>query len=191
MKLKQYTLYKMNFDSKCTHASACLMGLSFFFCIFYYLGLGYAFRGGAGLWLFCVILPLLIGGAYVLLAALKCGTPILYGGLGSALLLLMAVIACFSGSVLRSMLGLLAYGICGILFFATLGGYVPDKAPVSILIGLCMGLRVLLFDLRGLSLVQWILELSYLALLFSLLLLPCGLRRKRKKSVHKAEKTDA
>ncbi len=191
MKLKQYTLYTMNFDSKFTHASLCLMGLSFFFRIFYYLGLGFAFQGGAGLWLFCVILPLLVGGAYVLLGAAKSGTPMLYGGLGLALLLLMAVMSCLSGSALRSLLGLLAYGSCGILFLATAGGYVPDKAPISILIGLCMGLRVLLFDLRGLSLTQWTLELSALALLLSLLLLPCGLRRKRIKSSPKAEKTDA
>lgn len=191
MKLKQYTLYKMNFDSKFTHASLCLMGLSFFFRIFYYLGLGYAFQAGAGLWLFCVILPLLIGGAFVLLGALKSGSPMLYGWLGLALLLLMAVMSCFSGSVLRSILGLLAYGICAILFLATAGGYVPDKAPVSLLIGLCMGLRVLLFDLRGLSLVQWCLELSALALLGALLLLPCGLRRKRTRTPQKAEKTDA
>ncbi len=188
--LKQYTLYHMNFDSKYTHVSLCMMGLSFFFRIFYYLGLGYAFQGGAGLWLFCVILPLLVCGAYVLLGAAKSGSPMLYGGLGLALLLLMAVMSCFSGSLLRSLLGLLGYGCCGILFLATLGGYVPDKAPISILIGLCMGLRVLLFDLRGLSLAQWILELSALALLFSLLLLPCGLRRKRTRALQKAEKID-
>lgn len=191
MKLKQYALYIMNFDSKYTRASLCLMGLSFFFRIFYYLGLGYAFQGGAGLWLCCVILPLLIGGIYVLLGAAKCGTPMLYGWLGLALLLLMAVMNCFSGNVLRSVLGLLAYGICGILLLATAGGYVPDKAPVSCLIGLSMGLRVLLFDLKGLSLVQWVPELSALALLFSLLLLPCGLRRKRMRTLRKAEKTDA
>ncbi len=187
MSMKQYVRYKMNFDSKFTHASLCLMGLSFFFRIFYYLGLGYAFQGGVGQWLLCVILPLLAGGAYVLLGVMKRGTATLYGVLGLALLLLMAVTSCFSGSVLRSVLGLVAYGFSGILFLASAGGYVPDKTPVSVLIGLCLGLRVLLFDLYGLSLVQWILELSSLAMLLSLLLLPCGLRRKRKKAPHKAQ----
>lgn len=181
MEKNQSNRYRMDFGSGCCRASLCAIGLSLFLRMGYYLGLGAIFGCSAGRWLLCFVLPVLLCVLYILAGTLERGLPLLYSIIGCCLHFLLAVEGFFAGSILQGFFGLLFFLFCGALLLAIPLGVVEGPAWPALCTGLYLMLRVLLFDLRGLTWSDWLLELSALAALLALLLLPLAFSRRRPK----------
>ena len=173
MKMKQYHRYHIKFSGAWYNASCVFMGMSLFLMAIYYLGLTALADHGAAKSIFCLFLPLAATGGYiVLLRVLRWDAPGIYAMLGAFLCLLMIIGLFFTGNVIRILLGILWYAVCGFLLLAYAAGFLPEKLPVGVVFGIAIAVRVLFFSLGKLSLIGWIGEGATLFALAGLLCLP-------------------
>lgn len=176
MKIKQYHRYHMKFSGAWYNASCIFMGMSLFLLATYYLGFTALADHGVAKSIFCVFFPLVaIGGYIVLLRILRWDAPGIYAMLGAFLCLLLIIGLFFTGNVIRILLGILWYAICGFLLLAYAAGFVPGKLPVGMVFGISIVVRVLFFSLGKLSLIGWIGEGAILCALVGLMCLPSAM----------------
>jgi hypothetical protein len=172
VEMKQYKQYRMDFGGKVLNLFSILCGLSLFFRVAYYFMLINPVGCPVAEVLLSMILPLLLcAAAMVVLKYFKLNAPGVVGIIGAAMCLCLMCGTFFSGGVLRIILAVAFYLAAGTLLLMTVGGYVPTRQFSVISFCLILLVRVLFFipgfDIRG-----WVLEISDLAILTALILLP-------------------
>ena len=180
--MKQYHQYQMDFEGKGTGFSALCMGISVFLSALYYLG--FSNMADVGVWelIVCLWLPVVLGIGYlVLLRILKWNAPGIYAMIGAGMCLLLILQSFCSGSAGRVVIGIPVYLVCGVVLMIVVGGFFPAKLPASLMFGIAIGVRVVFFDLGGLTVMEWMAEGAALACLASLLFLPMGLKEVNRK----------
>ena len=156
MEMKRYRRFRMDFGGFWLNAHCILCGFAFFLRIAYYFMFVNPTLCSSSEVIFSMILPLLLCGAsMVVLKYFKLNAP---------------------GT--EAIIGAL---MCICLLIGTLGGYVPTRQFVLLLLGLIFALRVLFFR-PGWSLLGWILELSDLSILASLIALPLSMNPVQRKT---------
>ncbi len=179
--MKQYFRYQMDFASRWLTASTGCMGLSLFFRMVYYFGItNLADRNFVEI-LFSALIAAAVSVAYIFLIRLKkLNAPGVYGILGAVMCLCLLLGSILSGSVVRMLLGIVWYLLCGGVILTFAGGYLPGKTPVLAAFGVAIVCRLLFFPAAGLG--GWIKELGDLFSLAAFLLLPYGMKAGRMKA---------
>ena len=179
--MKQYHKYQMNFKSKFAAASVVCMGISMFLTALYYLGLCYLSDFSAGKLVVCLWLPMLLGIAYVvLMGVVRLNAPGTYALLGVIGCVIQILGTFVSGDMGRVLLGIPANLLAIIVLIIVVGGYFPAKLPAALVFGIVIALRLVVFDIGRLSLLQWVEESAWLFMLASFMFLPLSLKETRK-----------
>lgn len=174
--MKQYHRYKIDFDSEAVVWSGVCMGVSIFALVAYYLGLERGAMLGAGAKLIHLWLPLVLCTVYTLLLRIfRWNAPGLYAVFGCLFCLLLMISLFSCGNVLRIVLGVIGYLLCGALLVFAAGGYLPGRLPASVGFGVILAVRLLCFDLGKISGLDWIPEIAQLCMIAGLMLLPIGM----------------
>lgn len=146
----QIKRYRMDFDGKGISAAGIFLGAALLFRIVYYFGFMRFFDAGVAEILFWLVLPgLLELGAIALLRAVRFNAPGVYGIFGAVECFLLVVMCFGYGSILRTILGILAYLACGGLIFTCSAGWL-SKEIASFMFVLTCTVRILAFELPGL-----------------------------------------
>ena len=131
---------------------------------------------------FSMILPLLLCAAVlVMLRFFRINAPVVLGAFGAALCLLLMIGTFFTGGTLRILLAVIFYLLAAALLAGTAAGFVPTRQFSVILLCAIFLVRILFFR-PGLDLFAWTKEVSDLAILVAVILLPGTLRPLRKKN---------
>ena len=172
----------MNFDSKWVANASLCMGISLFASALYYLGFT-NFKDVPGLELaFCFWLPMILGFTYLVLIRVKqWNAPGAYAILGAVMCLMLVLQTVVTGNTAEIIIALPLYILSALVLVVVMGGFFPAKLPAMLMFGVTIGVRVMFFDLVGLTLAQWITEAAKLACLASLLFLPMGTKEITKK----------
>lgn len=180
--MKQYHQYRMQFNSKGVLYSSVCMGISLFLSVLYYLAVNSLDTFSGGILVTQLWLPLILGIAYlVLLRGVRYNAPGLYAIIGVFFCLLYILGSFGSGSFAQVLVALLCWTVCAAALVVVMGGFFPSRLPASLLFGIAIGLRVLLFDLGRLSLVEWLGEAPHLFSMAAFLLLPLGLKERARR----------
>ena len=171
--MKRSIRYRMNFSGKWMTWSTVLMALSFFASMVYGFGISNLATAGFGRAVFMMLIPSLISALYVFfLRVQKLNAPGVYGILGAAICACLLFSAFFSGSIIRIILSILWYPICGGVLLFFMGGNSISGSAVTVIFGITMGVRFLFFPVSVFQTGEWIREVAVLSSLASLLLLP-------------------
>ena len=182
MEMKRYRRFRMDFGGFWLNAHCILCGFAFFLRIAYYFMFVNPTLCSSSEVIFSMILPLLLCGAsMVVLKYFKLNAPGTEAIIGALMCICLLIGTFFGGGVLEIILGVLLYLAAAVLLIGTLGGYVPTRQFVLLLLGLIFALRVLFFR-PGWSLLGWILELSDLFILASLIALPLSMNPVQRKT---------
>lgn len=177
MKLKQYTRFGMDFNSKWTSACSGLMGLAFFLRVVYY----FALRSFRDVGFFEIITSMILGIALcaafvVYITCLRRNAPGLYGVMGAAHCLTILILCFTTGDWVRIILAVIWYASAATVLLATVSGYLPGRLLAALMFAIPAVVRLLFYDLGHLGLIGWVLELSVLSVLAGLGCLAMGLR---------------
>lgn len=176
--------YHMDLDSKAHQGAPAMMGCAFFLRAAYYFG--FTRPEDAGVWnlLIFLILPMLIEAAFmVMIRGIRLDLPSIYGILGAAYCLLMVLQSFQSDSVLRIILGPIAYLSCAAALIGVGWNLLSKSLTVAVLL-VVFTVRLLGFDLGylfSLRLIPFIREAAGLCGILGLSLLAMGLKDKRRK----------
>ena len=172
--------YRMDFDGKGVSAAGIFLGTALFLRIVYYFGFGRIFDSGLWEMLVWLILPgILEVTTIALLRAIRFNAPGVYGILG-ALECLLLIVMCFGyGEVLRTVLGVLAYAVCGSLIFTCSAGWL-SKEIATLMLAVTAFVRIVFFDFPGIMRdflsVEMLLQLTSLCVVLGLLSLTLGIK---------------
>ena len=170
MQLKQYERYVIDFKGKWIRKCAAIMGVSLFIRVVYFFGLMNFSECGVMQIIFDMVLCMGLSVAFlVFIAALRQNAPGLYALMGCGFILLMMITTFSSGNALRIILAILAYSGAAVVLLGTVGGYVPGKMLATLTLLLPTIIRFLAYDLGKLGLFTWVLEISRLLVVISLL----------------------
>lgn len=173
MNFKQYHRCRMDFTVKAAGFSGLFTGAYLFLLCVYFFFLRELSSIKAGEAVFGLILPMLLCIAYItLFRFVKWNAPGLFAIIGAAFCLILMIGALSSGNILHGVLGVVWYILCGLVLIAAAGGYLPGTKPASVMFGIGLAVRVLLFDLSLRGITNWVLELAYLMLIAALICLP-------------------
>ena len=151
MNLKKYGDFPVDFKSKHAVAAGGFMGLFIFLRMLYYFGFLKFSEAGAGELILLLILPLLVGIAFlVLYSGIRLNAPGIYGILGAIFCVFLILWSLFTGDVLRIILAVLWYLLAGTMLLGTAGGFLPDNGFAAVSFGAAAVIRVLLFTLPDL-----------------------------------------
>ena len=185
--MKQYHQYHMNFGSDWLNFSALFMGISLFLSALYYLG--FTNFKDVPTWelIICFWVPVAIGFTYLVLLRVKqLNAPGAFAIMGAVICIVLLLQSFTVGGAGQGIVCLPLYLLCAIVLLVIMGGYFPAKLPAMLMFGITIGVRIVLFDLVGMTLSQWITEGATLACLASMLFLPMGTktvnRRKKERS---------
>lgn len=182
MKLKQYTRYQMNFQSKWTQVCGGLMGFSFFLRLIYYFGLTNIYDIGFVEILTTMILGTALCLAYLItLSVMRLNAPGVYGVLGAVHCFLLILGTLSTGDFGRILLAVLWYALAAGVLLLTVGGYLPGKLLASLMFVIPILVRFFVYDLGRVNLLQWVREFGILVALVGLACLPMGLKFGSKK----------
>lgn len=177
MKLKQYTRYQINFNSKWTSVCGVLMGISFFLRLIYYFGLTNIYDVGFVEILTTMILGTALCLAYLItLSVMRLNAPGVYGILGAVHCFLLVMGTFSSGDAVRIVLAVLWYALAAGVLLMTVGGYLPGRLLSSLMFIIPALVRFFAFDLGHVGLLQWVREFGVLFALVGLACLPMGLK---------------
>ena len=180
--MKQYHRYEMNFDSAWVSNASLCMGISLFASALYYLGFTNFKDVPAWELTVCFWLPMILGFTYLVLLRVKqWNAPGAYAILGAVLCVVLLLQSLRSGNIGQIIISLPLYIISAVVLLVVMGGFFPAKLPAMLMFGITIGVRVVVFDLVGLTFAQWITEAATLACLASLLFLPMGTKEIEKK----------
>ena len=155
MNLKRY---KMDMDGKNLRGCLACLGLAFFLRVLYYFGCVRIENVGIWQLLSWLILPMLLEGALiVLLRVLRLDAPGIYAILGAVMGLILVFQSFGYGSVLRTILAILAYIGCSVLLLGVAGGFLSKQIAVA---GYLVTALVRFF---GFEMVQFVFKLRIIA----------------------------
>ena len=178
MQLKQYERYQIDFTGKFATASCALLGISLFLRILHYFPLGAFFSCSTADIVFYIGLPVLVIAVYIgLMRCIRWNAPGVYGIIGCVFFVILIGWSFPTGNVLRIVLSVAWYIICGLMLLAVTGGFLPARFLVSLVVLAAAVVRVLLFDLGKISGTGWILEASDLLIVVALACLPLALKK--------------
>lgn len=170
MKLKQYVRFGIDFSGTWSRICAAFMGLSFFLRIVNYFGLLNLHDCGSWEKFIYLIFPMIVCIAFMILfSAIKWNAPGIYAIIGCVFCLLLMIWNISTGGALRIFLSVLVYVVLSVALLATAGGYVPSAIPATLLIFLVLICRILIYSLNQDGLSAYLLEISELSILVSLL----------------------
>lgn len=177
MKLKKYTCYQMDFNSKWTSVCGALMGFSFFLRLIYYFGLTNIYDVG----LIEILTTMILGtalclGYLITLSVMRLNAPGVYGILGAVHCFLLILGIFSTGDGVRIALAVLWYGLAAAILLMTVGGYLPGRLLASLMFAIPALVRFFVFDLHHVGLLQWVREFGVLFALIGLACLPMGLK---------------
>ena len=182
MRLKQYTNYHVNFNSKCTAACGALMGLSFFLRIVYYFGLMSLWDVGFFELLTSAFLGIILcGGVVVCLICMRMDAPGLYGLAGAAQCLFLIILSFTTGSAFRIVLAIVWYGLTAVILLSTVGGYLPGRLLAGLMFFISAFIRFFFFDIGQIGLIKWFQELGVLSVLIGVGCFARGLKSSHKR----------
>jgi hypothetical protein len=177
--MKQYNRYVMNPDGKWTRASVLCMAGALFSLAVYYFGLRGLISVGFLEAVFCLFLPLILMGAFiVLIHFMKWNAPGLFAIIGLLLCVFLFFGLFGSGSILRIILGVIWYPLSALILIACAGGYLPGKKPAVYAFPIAILFRVIL-NLGKIGLFGWVYELSAILTLSALACLMMGFEAKK------------
>lgn len=172
---------KMDFASKYLHLSSIVMGLSIFLRCVFFTGLNElsAFDGKSlFVWLY---LPLAVCGIYIVMTAIvQVNIPVVYCSLGVLICLVSMLWSFSTGNLLRILLSILCYGGTAALLVCIFFGLLRDYRLVATFLGVCMILRVLLFEKMASELPNLVFDLSNLLVPVAIVFLPLTIERIKK-----------
>ncbi len=173
--MKIYDRYQMDFEGKWMSASLIGVGAAIFFLAVYYLGWPGPAGVGAGTIIFSLVLPLLAGIVFIVLARfLRLNAPGIFAILGAVFGLVLFA-GSFDYGVLRMIFAILLYLIGITALLACAGGFLPGRLPVSLFFGCAFCIRVLI-ALLNLSSTVWLREVAALFMLLTLTCLPMAFK---------------
>ncbi len=185
--MKQYHQYHMHFGSDWLNFSALFMGISLFLSALYYLG--FTNFKDVPTWelIICFWVPMVLGFTYLVLLRVKqWNAPGVYAILGAVMCIVLLLQSFTVGGAGQGIVCLPIYLLSAVVLLVVMGGFFPARLPAMLMFGIAIGVRVVLFDLVGLILAQWVTEGATLASLASLLCLPMGVKsvskRRRERS---------
>lgn len=182
-KIKIYK-YRMDCDGKYHMGATALMGASFFLRAAYYFGFTRPETAGAWGLITFLILPMLMEAAFmVMIRGVKLDLPGIYGIMGAAYCLLLILQSFQVGGVLRIILAIIGYLICGAALVGVGWGLLSKSLGVTALL-VTFGVRLLTFDLGyllNLRLIALIREAAGLCAILALAFFCAGLAEKKKK----------
>lgn len=143
----QIKRYRMDFDGKGISAAGIFLGSALFLRIVYFFGFAHIFDASVGEMLLWLIFPGFLEVVTVaLLRAVRYNAPGIYGILG-ALQCLLLIVMCFSyGNTLRTVLGVIAYFLCGGLIFTCSAGWL-SKGIATLMFAVTVAVRMFVFEL--------------------------------------------
>ena len=182
MEMKRYRRFRMDFGGFWLNTHCILCGFAFFLRIAYYFMFVNPTLCPTSEVIFSMILPLLLCGAsMVVLKYFKFNAPGTVAIIGALMCICLLIGTFIGGGVLEIILGVLLYLASAVLLIGTVGGYVPTRQFVLLLLGLIFLLRVLLFR-PGFTFLGWLLEVSDLAMLAALIAMPLSMTPVQKKT---------
>lgn len=176
--------YHMDPEGKYHVGAGALMGAAFFLRSAYYFG--FTRPEDAGLWslLVFLILPMLLEAALmVMVRGMKLDLPGVYGIMGAAYCALLILQSFQLGGVLRIVLAVFGFAICGGALVGVAWGVLSKSLGVTALL-VTFGVRLLAFDLGlllRLRLVAFMREAAGLCGILALAFLCAGLTEKSRK----------
>ena len=174
----------MNFESKWLRMSAGFMAVSCFLLIVYYLGISNLADIGLVEQILNLWLPVIIGSAFIAMTQmLRLNTPGLYAIIGAALCVMLICSLFVAGGIVRIILGTIWYILCGLVLLMAAGGYLPSTAPASVCFAVAGIGRVLFALFSAPSLAALVSEFANLSIVVSLLFLPMGMDKVKKKEL--------
>lgn len=177
--------YHMDPEGKYHMGTAALMGASFFLRCAYYFGFTRPESAGAWNLLVFLILPMLLeAGFMVMVRGIRLDLPGVYGIMGAVYCMLMLLQSFQLGSVLRVILAIIGFVICGGALVGVGWGILSKSLGVTALL-VTFSVRLLAFDLgylRRLRLVALIRECAGLCAILALAMLCAGLVETTKKA---------
>ena len=178
--MKQYHRYRMDFQSHWLRWSAVCVGLAMFLRVICYLGFQYIEETQGLFWK--LWLPVALGLGYtVLLRGFRFNAPGIYAIIGVLMCVSLLAGAFTSGNIMRILLALPGYILCGGVLILCAGGYLPGRLPAAVCFGVLLGCRVLLFDLGRVSGMDLMTTFADWASLAALVCLPMGMVPGQKK----------
>lgn len=171
--------YHLGPEGKGAVGAAALMGIAFFLRCMFYFGFTRTETVGVGELLVWLILPMLLEAAFmVLLRGIKLDAARIYGILGVVYSILLVLQCIGYGSLLRMILGIIAYVICGgSLLAASFGWLNKDIAFtfyfVTAVVRVVFDLKPYIFEFHP---VLFMKEAAGLCGVFALCLLAFGLK---------------
>lgn len=152
--------YHMDFEGKWLGSAAVLMGIAFFLRVVYYFGFMPIQTVGIGELILFLILPLVLEtGFIVLLHGVRLNMPLVYGVMGALYCGLLIAQSLQYGDILRMVLDIIAYLLCGGLLVVVSLGLLSKG--IAVLASLATAaVRLMVFDLK-----PYLLELELVAFL--------------------------
>lgn len=124
--------YKMDLSGKGMQGALVAMGLSFFLRMVYYFACVRIETVGVWELLSWMILPILLeGGFIVMIRILRLNLPGIYALMAAAMGLLMIFQSFGYGSLLRTILSIVAYLGCSVLIIGVAGGFLSKQIAVA------------------------------------------------------------
>ena len=182
--------YRMDPDGKYHLATTALMGLSFFLRAAYYFGFTRPEEAGGFELAMLLVLPMIFEiGFMVMVRGLKLNLPGVYGIMGAVFCAVLMIQSFCVGGVLRIVLSIIGYLICGAALVGVGCGLLSKSLGVTVL-GVTFAVRLLAFDLKylfSLRLVVFMREAAGLCVILALAFLCAGLFEKDKVVQKKVE----
>ena len=134
MKLKRLVRYQMDISGKWADLSAALMGAAFFMqALFFFLIRDISACSGGEI-TFRLILPLLAAAVWMqLLRVFQLRDPAVFGIVGAALCLLLAIQGFYGGNGFFAVIGLIWYLACAVAVVFVCFGYLPYRILLFVL----------------------------------------------------------
>lgn len=174
MELKKQVTYKIPFRSKSVMWCGIFLGISIFLrCFYRFLPCDFT-NINAGKWIFRIILPVLLCGAYgILIRIVKLRSPGLYGILSAAICFTMFIGDLFDNNLLQIIFSVITMPLLSLLLLATFGGYVSKHSISGCALLLVCLLRFLFWIFSGET---WLETLADLSALFGLFFFTVSLK---------------
>lgn len=174
--------YRMDPDGKYHLAATALMGLAFFLRTAYYFGFTRPESIGGFEMAMFLILPMALELAFmVMIRGVKLNLPKVYGIMAAVFCAVLVVQGIMIGGVLRIVLCIIGYVICGAALVGVGWGFLSKSLGVTALV-LTFVVRLLAFDLKlltGLRLVAFMREAAGLCVILAMAFLCAGLAEKK------------
>ena len=177
--------YRMDPEGKWHLGATAMMGVAFFLRAAYYFGFTRPENTGGFEMAMFLILPMVLELAFmVMIRGVKLNLPGVYGIMGAVFCAVLAVQGIMIGGVLRIILSIIGYLICGAALVGVGWGLLSKSLGVTALL-LTFTVRLLAFDLKlltGLRLVAFMREAAGLCVILALAFLCAGLTERTRKA---------